>query len=166
MDYFVLDLVNKKIRVYDDFLRDSLADTIKDIVKISIINEGENKRIIIITENGDIQIIINKYNQIIGLTNNIVKVVGDNFLRHNKTLEQIDLANAEVIEDNFLYSNNSMLTIYFPKVKVIGNNFMNYTTVLKSADFPELESVGRCFLMMDTNLEELNAPRLNGGRGR
>ena len=166
MDYFVLDLVNKKISVYDDFLRDSLPDTIRDIVKISIINEGENKRIIIITENGDIQIIINKYNQIIGLTNNIVKVVGDNFLRHNKTLEQIDLANAEVIGDNFLYSNNSMLTIYLPKVKVIGNNFMNYTTVLKSADFPELESVGGGFLMMDTNLEELNAPRLNGGRGR
>ena len=166
MDYFVLDLVNKKIRVYDEFIRDSLPDTIRDIVKISIINEGENKRIIIITENGDIQIIINKYNQIIGLTNNIVKVVGDNFLRHNKTLEQIDLANAEVIGDNFLYSNNSMLTIYFPKVKVIGNNFMNYTTVLKSADFPELESVGRCFLMMNNNLEELNAPRLNGGRGR
>lgn len=166
MDYFVLDLVNKKISVYDDFLRDSLADTIKDIVKISIINEGENKRIIIITENGEIQIIINKYNQIIGLTNNIVKVIGDNFLRHNKTLEQIDLANAEAIGDNFLYSNNSMLTIYLPKVKVIGNNFMNYTTVLKSADFPELESVGGGFLMMDTNLEELNAPRLNGGRGR
>ena len=166
MDYFVLDLVNKKIRVYDDFLRDSLPDTIRDIVKISIINEGENKRIIIITENGEIQIIINKYNQIIGLANNIVKVIGDNFLRHNKTLEQIDLANAEAIGDNFLYSNNSMLTIYLPKVKVIGNNFMNYTTVLKSADFPELESVGRCFLMMDTNLEELNAPRLNGGRGR
>ena len=166
MDYFVLDLVNKKISVYDDFMRDSLADNIKDIVKISIINEGENKRIIIITENGEIQIIINKYNQIIGLTNNIVKVIGDNFLRHNKTLEQIDLANAEAIGDNFLYSNNSMLTIYLPKVKVIGNNFMNYTTVLKSADFPELESVGRGFLMMDTNLEELNAPRLNGGRGR
>ena len=166
MDYFVLDLVNKKISVYDDFLRDSLADTIKDIVKISIINEGENKRIIIITENGEIQIIINKYNQIIGLINNIVKVIGDNFLRHNKTLEQIDLANAEAIGDNFLYSNNSMLTIYLPKVKVIGNNFMNYTTVLKSADFPELESVGGGFLMMDTNLEELNAPRLNGGRGR
>ena len=166
MDYFVLDLVNKKIRVYDDFLRDSLPDTIRDIVKISIINEGENKRIIIITENGDIQIIINKYNQIIGLTNNIVKVVGDNFLRHNKTLEQIDLANAEVIGDYFLYSNNSMLTIYLPKVKVIGNNFMNFTTVLKSANFPELESVGRCFLMMNNNLEELNAPRLNGGRGR
>lgn len=166
MDYFVLDLVNKKISVYDDFLRDSLADTIKDIVKISIINEGENKRIIIITENGEIQIIINKYNQIIGLANNIVKVIGDNFLRHNKTLEQIDLANAEAIGDNFLYSNNSMLTIYLPKVKVIGNNFMNYTTVLKSADFPELESVGGGFLMMDTNLEELNAPRLNGGRGR
>lgn len=166
MDYFVLDLVNKKISVYDDFLRDSLADTIKDIVKISIINEGENKRIIIITENGEIQIIINKYNQIIGLANNIVKVIGDNFLRHNKTLEQIDLANAEAIGDNFLYSNNSMLTIYLPKVKVIGNNFMNYTTVLKSADFPELESVGGGFLMMDTNLEELNAPKLNGGRGR
>ncbi len=166
MDYFVLDLVNKKISVYDDFLRDSLADTIKDIVNISIINEGENKRIIIITENGDIQIIINKYNQIIGLTNNIVKVVGDNFLRHNKTLEQIDLANAEVIGDNFLYSNNAMTSIYLPKVKVIGNNFMNYTTVLKSADFPELESVGGGFLMMDTNLEELNAPKLNGGRGR
>lgn len=166
MDYFVLDLVNKKISVYDDFLRDSLADTIKDIVKISIINEGENKRIIIITENGEIQIIINKYNQIIGLTNNIVKVIGDNFLRHNKTLEQIDLANAEAIGDNFLYSNNAMTSIYLPKVKVIGNNFMNYTTVLKSADFPELESVGGGFLMMDTNLEELNAPRLNGGRGR
>lgn len=166
MDYFVLDLVNKKIRVYDEFIRDSLPDTIRDIVKISIINEGENKRIIIITENGDIQIIINKYNQIIGLTNNIVKVIGDNFLRHNKTLEQIDLANAEVIGDYFLYSNNSMLTIYLPKVKVIGNNFMNFTTVLKSANFPELESVGRCFLMMNNNLEELNAPRLNGGRGR
>ena len=166
MDYFVLDLVNKKIRVYDDFLRDSLPDTIRDIVKISIINEGENKRIIIITENGDIQIIINKYNQIIGLTNNIVKVVGDNFLRHNKTLEQIDLANAEAIGDNFLYSNNAMTSIYLPKVKVIGNNFMNFTTVLKSANFPELESVGRCFLMMNNNLEELNAPRLNGGRGR
>ena len=166
MDYFVLDLVNKKIRVYDEFIRDSLPDTIRDIVKISIINEGENKRIIIITENGEIQIIINKYNQIIGLANNIVKVIGDNFLRHNKTLEQIDLANAEAIGDNFLYSNNSMLTIYLPKVKVIGNNFMNYTTVLKSADFPELESVGGGFLMMDTNLEELNAPRLNGGIGR
>ena len=166
MDYFVLDLVNKTISIYDEFIRDSLPDTIKDIVKISIINEGENKRIIIVTESGEIQIIINKYNQIIGLINNIVKVIGDNFLRHNKTLEQIDLANAEAIGDNFLYSNNSMLTIYLPKVKVIGNNFMNYTTVLKSTDFPELESVGGGFLMMDVNLEELNAPRLNGGRGR
>ena len=92
MDYFVLDLVNKTIGVYDEFMRDFLPDTIKDIVKISIINEGENKRIIIVRENGEIQIIINKYNQIIGLINNIVKVIGDNFLRHNKTLEQVDLA--------------------------------------------------------------------------
>ena len=95
MDYFVLDLVNKTISIYDEFIRDSLPDTIKDIVKISIINEGENKRIIIVTESGEIQIIINKFNQIIGLTNNIVKIVEDNFLRHNLTLEQIDLENAE-----------------------------------------------------------------------
>lgn len=166
MDYFVLDLVNKTISIYDEFIRDSLPDTIKDIVKISIINEGENKRIIIVTESGEIQIIINKFNQIIGLTNNIVKIVEDNFLRHNLTLEQIDLENAEEIGDYFLFSNNAMSSIYLPKVRTIGNNFMNFTTVLNSADFPELENVGKGFLMMNNNLEELNAPKLNGGRGR
>ena len=166
IDYFIIDLVNKTIRVYDEFLRDSLPDTIKDIIKISIINEGENKKIIFITENGEVQIIINKYNQIISLTNNIVKVVGDNFLRHNKTLEHIKLANVEEIGDSFLFSNNAMSEIHLNKVKFIGDNFMNLNTTLKSANFLELESIGGSFLMMDVNLEELNAPKLNGGRGR
>ena len=53
MDYFVLDMKDKKIMLYDSKIDDSFISSIKNIKKIDVLKCGLNKTIVIIGEEGN-----------------------------------------------------------------------------------------------------------------
>ena len=184
LDYFILDLVKKKIYLYDADIQDSFTDTIKNINKIEINKSGTDKIININVDDNEenIEIIIDKYNRIISYKNNVVKVILENFLikntvlktiilqnteyiyddflLHNNSLEYIDAPEVKEIERNFLKDNNSLKCVVFPKVKYIGCYFMPNNNVLEYIMTPEIVTIETNFLYSNKNIKVFNAPKL------
>lgn len=113
IDYFVLDIVNKELFLYDNRLKDSFIDDI-DIKKIGIKRYKDKKIITIIPNNGiDIIIEINLKNQIIGYKNNNIVSVKDNFLCDNTTINEIIMNNLKIAGNYFLEKNKCLKKINF-----------------------------------------------------
>lgn len=169
-DYFVLDLQNKKISLYDKNIKDSFIDGLNNIRTIKVLNEKEEdqKQIII---NDDIEIILNKNNQIVSYKNPHIKTldnsflgyrrdsviekldfpnveeIGDDFFEYNKTLKEIKLDNVREIGDCFIRHNQNLRKIYAPKVIRIKNNFLENNENITSINFPRCIEVGNNFLL-------------------
>ena len=180
LDYFVLDLVNKKLSSYDNTNFDSFKDTINNIKKINIINNGDIKEITIQQKDGNITTIyLNKQNCIIKYINNYVEEIGNYFLYYNKCLEELNLNNVRLIKHDFLFNNkmlqkielnnvrsilndflrnSSMEYLYLENVEQIGDNFMSNSCILKFSA-PKLRKVGDFFLAF-CQLTEMNTPLL------
>ena len=161
-DYFILDLVNKQITLYDNYINDSFIDGIKDIEKITIIKskETENKTIGIICKNNKIIIEVDKTNKIIGFENQNLTEIKDNFLSNNTSLQYINLPNIEKIGNWFLMRNQNITSINFPKLTEIGNFFITYNKVLNSLKLPNIIKIGDSFLTSNLELTELILPTL------
>ena len=123
MDYFILDLERKILQLYDTRIQEIFHLTIPKINKITILNKGKNRQIILNTCGGLVIIILNKNNQIISVLNECVKYIGDYYLFYNQTLENIKLPNIEQIGDCFLYFNQTIQNINTPKLQQIGKGF-------------------------------------------
>ena len=166
MDYFVVDLVNKKISLYDKNitlgdieLRDSFLDTIDDIKKIDIVRykESKNRRIKITYRNDKyIFIEIDKCNRMISYSDNNILDIPDNFLKHNIYLERIDIPNVIKIKDNFLYSNRYLKDINALSVIEIGDSFLYKNNSINFIDFPKLVRVGDNFITNNRVINKIN----------
>lgn len=162
-DYFILDLENKTIKLYDNYIKDSFVDNLNQINKIEIKNEKEtgNKNIYLYLENGKKAIIeINRLNQMISYKNNSIYKIENNFLRNNKTIKKIQLPNVIDIGGNFLRNNEENIDLYFPKVMRAGENFLLWNKAIESVELPMLEEVGKDFLYSSRNLFQLKLPNL------
>ena len=56
MDYFILDMKDKKITLYDKNINDSFLFSINNIKKIDVLKDESKKIIIIICEHGNVSI--------------------------------------------------------------------------------------------------------------
>ena len=179
MDYFILDLVNKKFITKVD---DAFPRTIGNIKNINIVNCQDKKIVTITPKQGqDIIVVLDQFHRIIGLTNNNVFMISNNFLRYNEVLENISLEKATAIGSKFLFSNKTMKeislpnvtvisndfmlnsrinSISLPRVTVIGDNFMWDNTFLKSLVLPEVVLIGQDFLYSNYCLSEIYAPKV------
>lgn len=122
-DYFILDLVSKKLLLYDSYINDALSLILFNIDKIDIIKKKEEKEVIITLPYGMIVLTLNKENQIIKYYQDF----------------------AEYIGDYFLFYNNSLQNIILPTIKSVGECFMYMNTTLKSFDMPNLSSYRKGF---------------------
>ncbi len=163
VDYFVVDLVNKKISMYNDIFHDSFTDEVNNINKIKIINlQNKNKEIIIETnDNNVITLIVDKYNRIISYTDNKTKQIGDSFLFNNAALEIIKLPNVKEIGNNFLISNTSITKLFLPNLQVVGDGFLHYNKYIDYMYLPRLKKVGRWFMFHNRTLKDPYMPNLN-----
>jgi len=176
IDYFILDLVNKKIINNTD---DSFPNTIGEIKNIEIKNENNQKVIRITQDDGkEIVILVDKFNRIISYENNHVTTIPNKFLTYNETLKNLSLESAtmigsdflfsniiikkilllqvKIIADNFMYNNNSLIEqIFLPQVKIIGNNFMGCNFYLRTLELPEVKMIGDGFLRSNNMLETI-----------
>ena len=161
LDYFILDLQNRKIFLYDKNIKDSFESTISDIKNIKILNNKYNneKEILIETVNGNIKIII-KDNYIIKYINNNIECIKSNFLYYSKYLNDIELNNVKIIEDSFLCYNKFLETIRLDNVKKIGRNFLFNNNILKSIYLNNVEQVDNYFLYNNKLLKIIRADKL------
>ncbi len=177
-EYFILDLVKKEVKVYDDDIKDSFPSTLVNIQKIEIKRRGEEKKIkFTFQDNREVKIVLDKDNQLIELDNPIVKNIGDNFLIYNENLKilylpaaekigddflsynlslvKFDLSSVEEIGDNFLYYNKKIYKLAMPRVRKIGNFCLYCNEIIRELDLPELEEVGDDFLYNTSALLEV-----------
>jgi len=165
MDYFTLDLVNKKMTINENspsIKEDSFIDEFNDIDKVDVVNtEDGNKEVRITTKtNHEIVIGLDKCNRIISYHNPRVTKIKDDFLRYNETLKSISLQSLEEVGNNFIYRNECIEEVSFPKLKKAGNNFLIYNELLKSISLLSLEEVGDNFILFNENIEEIEVPKL------
>lgn len=158
LDYFILDLKEKNIRLYDKFLTDSFGDTITNISTIFIekLKLSNNKNIHIETLDGNvITIQIDKTNRIIGYYNNLNTEIGDFFLYRNTSLKDVYLPNNKRIGSFFLNLNNSLKYLYIPSTEEVDDYFLYANSVLKEIVCPSLVKNGDYFLENNSFKEEI-----------
>lgn len=163
VDYFILDLVNKKIIKYDDCLIDSFKDGLSNILKIDIKRNKEDflKTVRISFEDkSDVIIKLDKFNRIISYKDDNISHINDNFLHKNKCLEEIDMPNVVSIDNGFLYLNIMLKKIIMNKLIYVGNGFLFKNEFLSEASFMNLHNVGDKFLSLNNSLEWISFPNL------
>ena len=160
IDYFILDIVKKKIYLYDERLKDSFIDNI-NIKKINILKDKNIKIIDIIPLEGEnITIKINSKNQILSYINNNIKKVKDNFLCDNTPINEIIMNSLEQTGDYFLEKNKCLKYIEFNKLKNAGNNFISNNRIIEIAIMNNLEKVGHSFMHENRSIKKFIANNL------
>ena len=158
-DYFILDMQEKKVRLFDGLIEDSFPNQLDNISKIEINNLEEGKEIIIKRINKeDVIITLDKYNRIISYIDNNLTISGRCFLQHNELLNYIECNNLKHIDSSFLRNNLALKEISLPKVKEIKDYFLFNNLYLKNIYAPNLRIINNAFLFNNSSLEELNLP--------
>lgn len=174
IDNFILDMKNKNITPYVEWLNDSFIDGLQNIEKIEVIKHKENdqttKNIMLQISGNKFPVIIkiDQYNNIIGYENKDLERIGNDFLARNKNLRELKLPNVTRIESNFLVNNLKLEEIILPNVTNIRDNFLTHNIILQSMELPNLTKVGNNFasaegvwiLAENMRLREVDFPRL------
>ena len=161
IDYFIIDLSNKSISLYDKKLSDSFCDVIKDINKIEIDNIDSGKKITILGDNNkSLEIITDKDGKIISLKMNKIYDIGDKFLSYNTSLQKFTAENLTEVGDDCLCFNNTLQELYFPNLTMVGHQFLICNTSLQKFTAENLIMVGCRFLPYNTSLRKFTAENL------
>ena len=164
MDYFVLDMKKKTIKLCDESIGDSFIDSLQDLQDAQITIGKTKKKSKIITiqkpEKKPIIIEVDDDNQIIGYENHELKQVRNNFLYDNRTLVWLNLPNVIQVGDNFLHDNEVLKSLNVPNLEQIGSGFLFQNKGLESFDAPKLKVVGYGFFLKNEVLRSLNVPNL------
>ena len=157
-DYFILDLVNKKVSLYDEKVEDSFVDGFNDIDTIEI-KRHDNEKIILIKNSGDdIVIKIDNDNKIIGYINNNIEELDKKFLYYNKSILEIYLPKVKTIGKVVLYSNEKLRKAFLPEVETIGNGFLKCNRDMEELFLPKVKTIGKYVLYFNEKLEKLSLP--------
>jgi len=163
VDYFIIDLVNKKISLYDKKIKDSFIDGLDNIKKIDIVRDkSTGSKILDITfiDRNKAYIEIDKYNRIISYKNDNIMNVGNNFLSNNIYLENIDMPNVVSIGDCFLIYNKGVKKICFNKVLSIGGGFLTNNEIIDNIELENVMLIGEHFLCENIGLSKIEMLKL------
>ena len=155
LDYFMLDMKEKTIKEYDKKIYDSFVKDFKNIDKIEIKKDNSEKNIII---NDNIIITLNKCNNIIKYSNEMINYIGSEYLYYNNTLTEINTPNVTEIDDNFLFSNNTLVEFNFPNVIDIGFYCLGSNNSVEEIYAPKVETIGDLFFNSNNKVRKINLP--------
>ena len=159
LDYFIIDLVNKTIKLYDNSIDDSFLDGLQNINNIKVEKDKSTKNRII-TINNDIVIEINPTSKITKYKNNQLSIINKNFLSENHALSEIELLNVKYIDDNFLTNNRLLNKISFPKLEVIRDNFIYHNNSISEVNLPNIKEIGDRFMLKNLFLQKIYLPKI------
>lgn len=176
-DFFILDKMNKTIRLYDEKIKDSFIDGFSDLSKTKIDDKGKIKKTII-TEYTDketgnkiikikpidqeeITITIDKYNKLIEYDNKNLTNINDKFLTYKSNIEVLNLPNVKSIGNDFIISNSTITEINLPNVEVIGNHFLECAPRIEKINLPNIKIIGNEFINYPSSaLKKIELPSL------
>ena len=184
MDYFIIDLVNKKVDVFDNKLKDSFSEVIGKIKNIEIVRGEKDKKVYITNEEDNIfELTLSFDNKLIGIKNNMidklpnrflisgeylknmefsnVREIGNDVLYANTDLEHFNLSKAEVIGNYFLANNIKLTNIDLNKTIMIGDDFLKRNIIVESINFDSLQRVGNSFMFSNKGLSSIVIPNLS-----
>ena len=159
-DYFVLDLNTNEIKdlsASQDFFPESVGQ-IKSVKRIPS-QDGLTLQITPV-EGEQIEIVLDKHNQITGYSNPNIVEVGRDFLCWNLSLTQLELPNLRETGRRFLFDNNSLTDLELPGLQVAGGGFLRCNNSLTQLELPNLSKVGDGFLNENNSLTQLELPNL------
>lgn len=163
IDYFIIDLVNKTIKLYDDKLKDSFINEFNNINNI-IITKDKNTKYksieVFYDTNNKATIIVDSTNKIIEYHNEYLINAGNRFLSHNKVLKVLDTSNLETAGNAFLRCNEGLIILRLPKLKSLGNASLRSNKILDILYMPNLEIVGNDFCYYNNSITSLYLPTL------
>lgn len=154
-DYFILDMKEKTIELYDKKIYDSFVKDFKHIDKIELKKEKEEKNIII---NDKIIITLNNYNNLIKYSNEIITYIGSEYLYYDNSLIEINTPNVTEIDDNFLFLNNTLVEFNFPNVIDVGFYCLGSNNSVEKINAPKLETIGDLFFNSNNKVRKINLP--------
>lgn len=160
IDYFILDLTTKEIKLYDINYKDSLVETISPIKRITISKEdNKNKNLLFVCkDNTEFEITIDQKNRMQKFKNNNIIEIPSNYLINSNNLEYIELKNVEVIRDGFLKRNEKLKEINAPRIKKIYDDFLCFNKNLKNFIGENIEMIGKNFLRHNEKIENIELP--------
>ncbi len=159
IDYFILDMKEKKIILVDNIV-ESFHKVYTKFNKISITKFKEDKIINLEYNNSNVQIIINKNNCMTYLKDSLIREVPDNYLKNIGYIQKINLENATKIGSSFLHYNSTLSSINISNVIEIDNHFLMHNTALKELLLPNVQKIGHHGLIMNSVLKKLYVPEL------
>ena len=157
LDYLIVDLVDKKVSLYDRNIQDGLLETTDNIKNIEIrkIDDGEKKVKFNNKDNTNFEMTIDKRNVIKSYRNDNIEKVPERFFYSNKYLESMVLTNAKEINNEFLSQNYELCYLEVDKVETIGDYFLSHNYKLDEFIGNNVKTVGNYFLTNDTNCKKV-----------
>ncbi len=163
-DEYVIDLKEKNIEDWNNFVGSAFVTSIKEvgpIKKIDVLKKGENRIITIIyEEDKKVAIEIDKNNSIVGYDNPYVVRIYDDFLSYNYNVEYVNIPNVTRIDKFFLGNSEKIKSIDLPNIIKIGSSFMSSNRIIESFVAPQLKTIGDCFFLNNTHLKHLDIPNI------
>ena len=163
IENYLLNLVNKTITNLDDAsakIDKSFCKSFENIEKIKIEKNGNYK--IIYIKNYDEEefnvIKINKNNEMIALYLPNTTIVGDDFLKSNKTITSIDMPKTVKTGKRFLFSNKLISVVNMPLLEEAGSDYLFCNRGLIILNLPKLKIIKDDFLFSNLKLTELFTP--------
>ena len=157
VDYFIIDMKDKKIKLYDMDICDSFVGIYNDIMKIKVLRDTDKKLVTFYRDNGEIvNLESDKFGNIIGFEDYSLKNLGNGFMRYNKCLERLNCPNLENIGFSCLSDNLGLRDVNLENVKVIGDNFLNNNIVLMNCDLSSVRIIGNGVLSDNYGLLKLD----------
>ncbi len=161
MDYFLVNLKTGQISLCDNSIQDSFIDSMKDVCDIKIEKQNGNKILHFTTSNnGKIDITINKSNSIISIVNNELEEISNKFMSECLNIKYVEMNNVKKVKNQFLFSDISAEEIHMDKVEEFGDKTLLYNENLKKVIFPNLKTVGEDFIYMNYRIKTFIAPQL------
>jgi hypothetical protein len=157
MDYFILDKSNKTLKLYDKSIKDGLIYEYKNISRIEEKKENNKKTITLETKEGhQSTITLNSQNQIIEYINNDIKIIENQFLEYNKTINKLELNSVRQIKNSCFVENRELEFLSIPNLIIIGNRCFEKNNKLKELSISRVEYMDECCFEKNTTIRILN----------
>ena len=159
-DYYVLDIVNKKIGRYPAYLSQgsqSFLELFQNIEKIEIIKKMDNKKLKITSSDkkvGTTILTLDKENRMVAFQNDTVTSVGKKFLNRSNYLKRVSMKSLTVLEEEGFKFCYNLEEIDFPSLEILGDSCF-HTEKIKHLFLPNVRVVGNEVMWQNSGLETL-----------